>query len=90
MRSKVHRGRQGQATAYMQLKGSRKESLMKAEIFLGDSEYWYSQKDSKQEPDFEATVTESETRHLTSSLKTAIGNTLPFGPIPVLVGIGLF
>lgn len=43
--SKVHRGRQGQATAYRQLKGSCKESLMKAEIVLGDSEYWYSQRE---------------------------------------------
>lgn len=45
MCSRVHRGRQGQATAYRQLKGSWKESLMKAEIVLSDSEYWYSQRE---------------------------------------------
>lgn len=45
MCSKVHRGRQGQATAHRQLKGSWKESLMKAEIILGDSEYRYSQRE---------------------------------------------
>lgn len=45
MCSKVQRGRQGQAAAYRQSKGSWKESLMKAEIILGDSEYWYSQRE---------------------------------------------
>lgn len=38
-------GEAGQAAAYRQLKGSWKESLMKAGIILSDSENWHSQRE---------------------------------------------